>query len=79
MGMQHVIIANGHLIMDGTETIGDLRTALTYLYQTHTSSECQRPEFGIPIEELITNMRAITVTRTKRPHAITVDMSKEFL
>jgi hypothetical protein len=50
--MKKIIRANGHLVLEGDESTEDLRQALIYLCG-HFPIECQRPELGTPIGELI--------------------------
>jgi hypothetical protein len=66
--MERYIKANGHLIMDGTESTNELREALLYLRQ-HTQMHCMRPELGTPIEAFIPDITALTgnATGRKRP------------
>lgn len=78
-GMQAVILANGHLTLDGTETVAELRDALMFLFSGHTSENCHRLQYGIPIEELIANTRAIIPDRMRKPRVRNVAIAGERL
>lgn len=75
--MIRYIQENGHLILEGTETRGDLVTALTYL-RTHGADQC-RTGYGIPIEALIPRADALTAKPTRRPRAVSVEITTESL
>jgi hypothetical protein len=78
--MRMIIRENGHLIMDGTETKEELRTALLYLRQ-HTFMVCHKPGIGTPIDALIPDISVLAPSRTKRRNVrtINVDLSDERL
>lgn len=79
MAMQTIIIQNGHLRLTGEETAQELRDALIALRE-HTSSVCQRPMLGIPIEELIPNVSVVSpAAPVRKRRAVTVDMSDEYV
>lgn len=66
--MRGIIRANGHLVMDGSETKPELIEALMNL-RKHTYDECQRPYLGTPIDALLPDIielaeRSIAVRRT---------------
>ena len=75
-----IIRANGHLMIEGDETIEELRDAVTFLYHGHISQrECHKPESGIPIGELITDIRVVIPARMRRRSATNVDLSSVYL
>lgn len=57
--LERYIQVNGHLKMEGNETITELREALLYLRQ-HTLAHCHRPEFGTPIAVIIPDITELT-------------------
>lgn len=80
--MQRMIIANGHLVMDGDETTDELRDALIFLSTGHN---CRWPEYGVPIEKLIPDITVLAKSGKKpgRPRksrtVMNVDISDESL
>lgn len=78
-----LIRLNGHLLLDGDETMADLRDALIFLTD-HPSTECKWPDYGIPIERLIPDITALKVGKTipkstKPRRVVNVDMRNESL
>lgn len=57
-----MIIANGHLIMEGDETTDELRDALIFLSSGHN---CRWPDYGVPIEKLIPDLRVLAKSSSK--------------
>jgi hypothetical protein len=57
--LERFIVANGHLVMEGNETVVELREALLYLRQ-HTYRNCHRPESGTPIDVLVPDISVLT-------------------
>lgn len=78
--MKTIIRRNGHLRLEGDETIEELRIALLYLRQ-HTYLRCAYPGMGTPIEALIPDISVLAVssTRTKNVKTRTVDIKHERL
>jgi hypothetical protein len=57
--LERYIKLNGHLVMEGDETVTDLREALLYLRQ-HTLRHCHRPELGTPIGVIVPDITELT-------------------
>jgi hypothetical protein len=58
--LERFLVANGHLVLEGDESIIDLREALLYLRQ-HTYQNCHRPEeFGTPIVAFTPDISVLT-------------------
>ena len=56
--LRAIIREHGHLQLDGTEKIQDLRDALMFLSQ-HTHDKCHRQHYGEPIESLLPDLTAL--------------------
>lgn len=78
--MRTIILRNGHLVIDGSESADELREALINLRQ-HTFMKCSRPNLGTPIDSLIPDVSVLVVKSGKKKNVkiTTVDMSDERL
>lgn len=82
--MIEIIRLNGHLLLDGDETVQELRDALIFLTD-HPSTMCKWPEYAIPIERLIPDITVLRETKKPGPkpgksrRVVNVDISNENL
>lgn len=76
--MKTIILRNGHLGLEGDESIDELRTALMYLRQ-HTYQKCVYPGMGTPIEALIPDISVLTAKSTRSRNVKNVVTKRERL
>jgi hypothetical protein len=77
--LERYIKANGHLVLEGNESMQELREALIYL-SAHKLRNCHRPHLGTPIETFIHDAREMLPVSPGRPrNVISVDMRGERL
>ena len=72
-----IIVRNGHLQLEGDESVDEMREAL-YNLRKHTYNKCARPMLGTPIEVLLPDISALAPTHKPR-NVQRVDATKERL
>lgn len=76
--MRALIRENGHLVLEGTESVAELREALLNLH-THTIGKCRFPALGAPIASLVQSVGELEAKSTRRKNVVSVDLSGESL
>lgn len=76
--MRAYIRRNGHLVLDGTENVSELRMALQFL-MPHTWEHCHKRDLGAPIDSLIMDPAVLRARSGKRKNVVSVDLSGERL